>query len=256
MALQTTDILKSACDVSRFAWTGICDLLWPPLCGVCGESVAAAADGMCRACWDEIMACAVGDYCRRCGKDVSKYAVIDGKCGVCSGQKFAFDGLARAGVYRDALRNLIHGFKFNDRSELAGMLGHLADSAFQGSEFYDQVEMFVPVPLHWRRRLRRGYNQAYLLTKQLDHPTAAICTDLVRIRYTHRQWGLEPAKRRKNVKGAFGVRKRHNFSGKKVCLVDDISTSWATLNECAKTLKLAGAEKVFAVVVSVAMQKY
>jgi competence protein ComFC len=255
MALQMTNILKSASGISRVAWSGISDLLWPPLCVVCGESVVDASDGLCQACWDEIMACAGGDYCRRCGKDVSKYAVVDGKCGICSGTELAFDGIARAGVYQDALRGLIHGFKFNDRSELADLLGSMADSAFQGSEFFEDVDVFVPVPLHWIRRLRRGYNQANLLTKRLGHPSAGICTDLVRIRNTHRQWGLTASKRQKNVAGAFGVRRRHNFSGKRVCLVDDISTSWATLNECAKTLKLAGAEKVYAVVVSVAMQK-
>jgi len=239
----------------RGAMVGVTDLLWPPLCGVCGESVNDSSDGFCKACWDEVMECAVGDYCRRCGKDAVKFDVVGGKCGVCDGTELFFDGIARAGVYQDALRKLIQGFKFSDRSELAGFLGQMADSAFQGSEFFDEVEMFVPVPLHWKRFLRRGYNQSKLLTKQLNHPTAKINCDLVRMRNTHRQWGLEAAKRRKNVKGAFGVRKRHSFEGKTICLVDDISTSWATLNECAKTLKLAGADNVYAVVVSVAMQK-
>ncbi len=256
MGLQKSiNFFKSASNISRIACSGIGDLLWPRLCQVCGECVVDTDDGLCRGCWDEVMACAGGDYCPGCGKDVSRFAIIDGRCGICSAVDLAFDGIARAGVYADALRKLIQAFKFNDRSELAAFLGSMADSAFQGSVFFEEVDVFAAVPLHWRRHLRRGYNQAYLLTKRLDHPSADICTDLVRIRNTHRQWGLTAPKRKKNVAGAFGVRRRHNFSGKRVCLVDDISTSWATLNECAKTLKLAGAEKVFAVVVAVAMQK-
>lgn len=256
MALhKSTNFLKSASNISRVAWSSVSDLFWPRLCGVCRASVVDLDDGLCDACWKEVVACAGGDYCPGCGKDVSKYAIIGGRCGICSGANLSFDGIARAGVYRDALRTLIQGFKFNDRSELGGFLGSMADSAFQGSTFFEEVDVFVPVPLHWMRRLKRGYNQAHLLTKRLEHPTAGISTDLVRIRNTHRQWGLTASKRKKNVAGAFGVRHRHNFSGKRVCLVDDISTSWSTLDECAKTLKLAGAEKVFAVVVAVAMQK-
>ena len=113
----------------------------------------------------------------------------------------------------------------------------------------------MPVPLHWRRQLSRGYNQSLIISKGLERRSAPISTDLVRIRYTQRQWNLSPAGRKRNVAGAFAVRKGHRFSGRTICLVDDITTSGATLNECAKTLKEAGAEKVFAVVVAVAMQE-
>jgi ComF family protein len=130
----------------------------------------------------------------------------------------------------------------------------MADSAFQSSAFFDETEMFVPVPLHWIRRLVRGFNQSRLICKKIKHPSAKINTDLVRIRNTHRQWDLNHAKRKRNVAGAFAVRKGHNFTGKRICLVDDITTSWATLNECAKTLKQAGAEKVYAIVAAVAAQ--
>ena len=249
------NILKSACVKAHRGLSAVGDLLWPPLCAVCGSSVVDLDDGLCSGCWDEVVISSGGDYCRRCGKDVSLYSIVDGKCGICSAEKLHFDGIARGGVYKDALRTLIQGFKFSDRTELADFLGGMADSAFQGSGFFDDVEMFVPVPLHWQRRLRRGYNQAYLLAQRLKHPSAWISTDLVRIRNTHRQWGLTASKRKINVAGAFGVRRGHDFSGKKVCLVDDITTSWATLNECAETLKLAGANRVYAVVVAAAMQK-
>jgi len=93
------------------------------------------------------------------------------------------------------------------------------------------------------------------MAKKLNHPTAKISTALVRIRRTKSQPAMaSPAARAKNVAGAFAVRYGHNFNNRKICLVDDIKTTGATLNECAKTLKQAGALKVFAFVLAVAGQ--
>ena len=166
-----------------------------------------------------------------------------------------FDGIARAGVYADALQQMILTFK-HDRLELAPILGALLDAAFQGSSFQAEVECLVPVPLHWTRRLARGCNQSHVLAKRLTHPTARLIADLVRIRRTKTQpSAATPAARARNVRGAFAVRSDHRYAGKRICLVDDIKTSGATLNECAKTLKEAGAEAVYALVLAVAGQR-
>ena len=133
------------------------------------------------------------------------------------------------------------------------ILSFLADSAVRGSPFYNDVEFFVPVPLHWSRRFFRGYNQSLVLAKRLKHPAAGTNTDLVRIRRTKFQTA-NAVVRAANVAGAFAVRRGHSFAGRKVCLVDDVKTTGATLNECAKTLKEAGAAKVFALVLAVAGQ--
>jgi ComF family protein len=135
-------------------------------------------------------------------------------------------------------------------------LSFLANSALQGADFHKHIEFFVPVPLHWSRRLVRGYNQSLILAKRLKHPTAKISTDLVRIRRTKSQPAMaSPSARARNVAGAFAVRKGHNLTGRSICLVDDIKTTGATLNECARMLKEAGAAKVFALVLAVAGQK-
>jgi ComF family protein len=150
---------------------------------------------------------------------------------------------------------MILAFKLAGRTELNSALGSLGDSALQGSLFYNDIEFFVPVPLHWSGRLQRGYNQSLLIAKKLKHPSTKISTDLVRIRRTKSQTIMAtPAARARNVAGAFAVRKGHSFAGRKVCLVDDIKTTGATLNECAKTLKEAGALKVYALVLAVAGQ--
>jgi ComF family protein len=181
--------------------------------------------------------------------------MVEGVCPDCQGREFNFDQIARSGVYDQALRTIILSFK-KGRTELDSTLGSLADSVLQGADFYSDIEFFVPVPLHWSRRLVRGYNQSWVLAKRLKHPTAKISTDLVRIRRTRSQPTMaSPAARAKNVAGAFAVRRGHDFAGRQICLVDDIKTTGATLNECAKTLKEAGALKVFALVSAVAGQK-
>lgn len=238
-----------------FALQSLNQLLWPPVCINCRESICETDKSLCKNCWDELLTCMAGDYCPRCGRDASKYGLLQGACPDCQGKQIHFDQIARAGVYREALQKMILGFK-KGRTELDSVLGFLANSALRGSSFHNDVEYIVPVPLHWSRRLVRGYNQSLVLAKKLKQPTAKINTDLVRIRRTKSQPIMaSPAARARNVAGAFAVRYRHSFAGRNLCLVDDIKTTGATLNECARTLKEAGAAKVFALVLAVAGQK-
>jgi ComF family protein len=149
---------------------------------------------------------------------------------------------------------LILAFK-DGKTELESILGFLLNSSIQGSGFLTKVEYFVPVPLHWTRRVRRGFNQSLLLAGHLGDGQALINTDLVRIRRTKMQTAFETAaSRARNVAGAFAVRSGHRLSGRTVCLVDDVKTTGATLNECARTLKQAGVSKIYALVLAVAGQ--
>lgn len=178
---------------------GLHHLFWPAICVSCREIIGEGRNGLCKNCWDEVMASCAGDYCPRCGRDVSKYAVLNGVCPWCQGEEIYFDNIARAGVYDKSLRSMILAFKKN-RVELDSMLGSLVNSALQGSGFYNEIEMFVPVPLHWTRRLIRGYNQSRLIAQTLKHPRAEISDDLARIRMTKAQPAMQtPAKRAKNV---------------------------------------------------------
>ena len=177
---------------------------------------------------------------------------MNGKCGHCQDGKYAFDGIVRAGEYESSLRSLILAFKFRERTELSNRLGQMLKQVFDGQRLDLDVDMIVPVPLHWRRRLHRGYNQAYLLSKAISAKRIPVSVDLARVRNTEQQWDLTGPQRRRNVKGAFAVRKGHSFGGKTVALVDDITTSGATLNECAKALKQAGAKRVICVVLATA----
>jgi ComF family protein len=147
---------------------------------------------------------------------------------------------------------MILSFK-NGRTELDSVLSFLADSALKGCGFHGEIEVFVPVPLHWTRRLKRGFNQSELLARKVSNDDIKIIRDLVRVRRTKMQPEMiSAAARAANVAGAFAVRSDHRYAGRNICLIDDIKTSGATLNECARTLKEAGAAKVFAVVLAVA----
>ena len=235
--------------------SGLLPLLWQQKCYNCGVIISEADKFLCSDCWALLRQCTGGDYCPKCGRDVSRYALLPGGCAGCQEKDFYFDAIARAGIYTGLMRNMILKFKLSDGTEFKSLLSFLIASAFGGSAFAEDVDVFVPVPLHWTKRLRRGYNQSCLIVKKgLNGNSIPINCDLVRIRNTKRQADLTDAGRLANVKDAFAVRKEHNFKNKTVCLIDDIKTTGATLNECAKTLKAAGAEKVFAVVVAVAMQ--
>ena len=237
-----------------FSLQGLNQLLWPAVCIHCRESICETDRSLCEDCWDELLDCTGGDYCPRCGRDVSRYAILGGVCPDCRGKEIYFDEIARSGVYAKSLQEMILSFK-NGQTELDSTLGFLADSALQGSSFINAIEFFVPVPLHWSRRLARGYNQALVITRSLKHPTVKISTDLVRIRRTRYQPTMaSAAARARNVAGAFAIRRGNNLAGRNLCLVDDIKTTGATLNECAKMLKQAGASKVFALVLAVAGQ--
>jgi competence protein ComFC len=164
------------------------------------------------------------------------------------------DGMVRCGVYDKVLREMILAFK-NGRTELDVVLASMARGVFEASPFFEQIDLLVPVPLHWTRRLSRGYNQARVIACRLHHPHARVAKALIRTRRTAAQTSMaSPSARHRNVSGAFTVCRREDVTDKTVCLIDDIKTTGATLNESAKVLKQAGAREVFALVLAVAGQ--
>lgn len=229
-------------------------LVWPAKCLACGKLISADSRELCEGCWQSLMQCTAGDYCLRCGLDISRFARSERGCPDCEGRDFYFDGIARVGRYSEALRRMVLAVKRPVHANYEAVLGPLAMAAFEGGGFSEQVDMLVPVPLHWRRKLVRRTDHTLRIIKALktDLP---VSRDLVRVRHTPVQSSRTYIGRARNVKGAFAVRAGHRFAGRNVCLLDDIKTSGATLNECARTLKQAGAGKVFALVIAVAAQK-
>lgn len=237
----------------RGVWRTACQGVWPAVCRVCSCAISEDHGGLCETCWQELSGVVGHDYCRRCGRQVSRYGIVANRCGGCLDEDLPYEGLCRVGFYDGVLKRLILDLKFRDQVEHIDYLAPMFRQAFEAAGFHHTVDFLVPVPLHWRRRLLRGFNQSFLLARTINHNSTRISTDLVRHRYTCHQWQLEnDSQRKNNVKGAFAVRQGHPFENKTVCLVDDITTSGATLKECAQTLREAGAKMVFAAVVAVA----
>ncbi len=225
------------------------------MCRLCCRAISEDHAGLCQDCWQELSSAIGHDYCRRCGRQVSRYGIVANRCGGCLDEELPYEGLCRVGFYDGVLKQLILELKFRDQVEHIDYLAPMFRQAFETAGFDQKTDFFVPVPLHWRRRLKRGFNQSFLLARQLNNGNgrAGISTDLIRHRHTCHQWQLETNSQRKNnVEGAFAVRKGHPFHNKSICLIDDITTSGATLKECAITLREAGARAVFAAVIAVA----
>jgi ComF family protein len=163
-----------------------------------------------------------------------------------------------AGRYEGTLREIIHAFKYEGRRSLANSLGGMVRDA--GSVVLQGCDCVVPVPLHPWRRMRRGFNQARDLATHLDRP---VVNGLWRVRATRPQMALNANARHSNVLGAFVVSRFtcgarvHGvrfplLEDRIVALVDDVRTTGATLDECAKVLLTAGAREVKALTVALA----
>ncbi|HBG27520.1 MAG: hypothetical protein A2Y10_18185 [Planctomycetes bacterium GWF2_41_51] len=230
-------------------------LFWHNYCLCCNCETSEEDEYFCPDCWSKIGFCLVDSYCNRCGREISVFGKLPGGCAKCENESFYFDSIACAGIYKSPLRELILQFKLADKTRLLPILTDFIQKAIYRTDFYDIVDYIVPVPLHWRKRFQRGFNQSELIAKNLKISSMLFSNDIVKVRETPSQTAVSFEARRKNLEGAFAVRKGHNFDGKNVCLIDDVKTTGATLNECAKVLKEAGAGKVFGLVLAVAGQE-
>ncbi|MDJ0782483.1 MAG: ComF family protein [Desulfosarcinaceae bacterium] len=192
--------------------------------------------------------------CPRCGRPFVAREGDDHLCGDCRRHPAVFDRARAAGVYDGALRALILRFKFQGQVGLAVPLGGLLLETFLNHWQADDIDLILPVPLHSRRMRRRGFNQAYLLLRrwsvwyEAQHQAPLPCRierDLLRrIRPTAPQTGLKRAAREDNLKKAFKLRTPQACAGKRILLVDDILTTGATVNACARVLRQAQARRV------------
>ncbi len=183
--------------------------------------------------------------CTRCGLPFEANLPASGGhlCGLCRLAPPAFDVARSFGVYEGDLRRLIHLLKYDGMRPLAKALATKMASLVPR---LGAVELVVPVPLHRSRRWSREFNQAELLARELSRLVGIPCRPggLRRVRSTSPQAGLSHRQRRENVRGAFAATDAACIKGRRVLLVDDVMTTGATLNACARVLKVAGARYV------------
>jgi ComF family protein len=165
-------------------------------------------------------------------------------CTVCRESLVNFDAAYSFGSYEGPLRKLIHLFKYAKVESLALPLSRLLLQALPLDERFDLV---IAMPMHWRKRWERGFNQAELLAKPVAKRYALkLSNTLRRKRYTKAQAGLTENQRRENLKDSFCLRRTEEIAGKRVLLIDDVFTTGATLRSAAVALKAAGASHVTA----------
>ena len=224
------------------------DALLPPQCLACGELVGEPG-ALCGPCWGGLNFIAA-PLCRTCGRpfefDPSGNASDETVCGACIARPPDYAMARSALAYDDASRRLILGFKRADRTHAAPAFARWMARA--GAGLLAEADIVAPVPLHWSRLLARRYNQSALLANALARLSGktALPDLLRRRRRTPSQGGLGRSARFRNVAGAFSVAPRHKarLAECNVLLIDDVLTTGATVEACAKALLRAGAAQV------------
>lgn len=221
------------------------DMVYPPRCPSCRQHVGADGN-FCAPCFNRLRVIEA-PLCQCCG---IPFVIGVGEeyllCPECLDEKPDFDAVRAALVYDAVSGPLVTSLKFND--QWAGLTRYVQMMLRLGRPLMEGADMLVPVPLHWRRLFTRKFNQsallAYGLSRQVDVPCAPEM--LQRVVYTKPQMRLDRATRLKSLKHAFAVpeKMRTLLQDKIVVLVDDVVTTGATANACARALKQAGAKEV------------
>ena len=230
------NVISTFCDA-------VLSVLLSPACAACDELLHHPTRGpVCDRCWQSILPL-TPPLCDRCGDPLATWRPAGlpmACCPRCRRSPRLVDRARAVGVYDGALRAIVHALKYDGRRSLARPLGRLMRE--RGADLLDGAACVVPVPLHPSRRRQRGFNQAADLARHLGVPVQPA---LRRVRATATQTGLPAAQRNRNVRGAFaaaGVARK--LSGRAVVLIDDVSTTGATLEACARALKEAGVAEV------------
>jgi ComF family protein len=214
-----------------------------PACAACEEPLEHPTQGpVCAGCWRSILPL-TPPLCDRCGDPLPTWRALSlplSRCPRCRRTPRVVDRGRAIGAYDGALRAIIHALKYDQRRSLAKPLGTLMRQ--RGAEMIDGAACAVPVPLHGSRRRQRGFNQAADLARHLGLP---VVHALRRVRATPTQTGLPSAQRHRNVREAFAAtRAAAALRGATLVLIDDVSTTGATLEACARALKQVGVGEV------------
>jgi ComF family protein len=246
-AVFAANAIGQASVPRRFA-DAVLAVLLAPACAACRTPLDEPTRGpVCSACWNAIVPF-VGPVCQACGDPLPSWRIISVECSRCPRCRRRPGPIARGraiGPYDGALRAIVHALKYGGRRSVAKAL--TARLTVHGADVLAGADCAVPVPLHRSRMRARGFNQAAEIARHLPVPVRHA---LRRVRATPSQTDLPAARRHANVRNAFALRRRAHVRGLVVVLVDDVSTTGATLNACARVLLAGGAREVRALTVA------
>ena len=242
----------------RLVADALLSVLIAPVCAACRDPLEWPTRGaVCEGCWARIVPISP-PVCDRCGEPLRSWDArrtgapgrASGLCRRCQDGPGAVSKSRSVGAYDGTLRAVVHALKYDGRRSLAEPLARRMRVA--GADVLDGADGVVPVPLHRARRRSRGFNQAEDLSAHLGLPVLGA---LRRRRATRTQADLTAPERQANVRNAFALRRRVRVRGLCVVLVDDVSTTGATLEACAQALKAAGAREVRALTAARAVSR-
>ena len=215
----------------------LADALFPPECALCGTQLAGGR--ICPPChrdlpWNE-------RACPSCAEPKAPGVPADLLCGRCQARSPPFRSVVAPLLYTFPIDAVLKGLKFHNKLDVAPMLAELLAPAVRDSE--ERLDALVPVPLHRWRHARRGYNQAGEIARALSRLTGVPVRRLVtRVRATSPQTGLDAKSRRRNLRGAFHVRRRAPAA--RVLVIDDVITTGETVRAVAGALQASGIDEV------------
>jgi ComF family protein len=227
----------------RRAIDALVGLLYPRLCAHCGAGLEGAEGVLCDGCIGS-MPRIKEPYCTVCGRPFTDGAGSSHPCSACMKARPPYDTARAPLIYDGAVKKAVQLYKYRHKRHLISCLGGFVSEC--APAWFGGAEVVVAVPLHKVRLSQRGFNQSLLLARQAALSTGARLSidGLIRLRHTRPQTELGPSEREANVRGAFAVSRPYEFRGKEVLLVDDVYTTGATVKECSRTLKAAGASSV------------
>ncbi len=227
----------------------ILEVMLPSSCCYCHSSVGnSRIPHFCASCWSDFTLLH-GPFCPTCGRPFESPETLshspEHSCLSCRQYPPHFDQALSIGLFEGSLREAVHQFKYRPCQSLGKPLG---DWMATGINVLITIDMIMPVPLHVQRLKQRGFNQALLLAHRMSARKGIKLNidNLARVRPTRPQVELTGEERKKNVAGAFMLRRPGDVENRHIVLVDDVFTTGATMNECAGVLKKAGASQVTA----------
>ncbi len=232
----------------------VLDLVYPQHCAICQKHLKKQDTDVCENCWNSlvILPDPFCPYCR------SFYEPGETKCSFCQSARRTIEdrqiSMVRSlGRFDDYYKEIIHRFKYAKKIPLGKKIAQRLGETINGDSDFLQSDFLIPVPLHKSRYRERGFNQSQIIAEQVSKATgvALLKNALKRKKNTKDQTNLSPQQREENVRGAFLVTDPEAVKGKNVILVDDVITTGATLSECARMLKQAGAERIIGMTIAV-----
>jgi competence protein ComFC len=228
------------------------NLLYPLKCRICKRKLHPENTWhMCKDCLHKIYL-NLPPYCRVCGRNINLTVPEKQICKQCLNNDIHFDRAWAVCKYKDPIKKCIHLFKYNRNISLVNLLSELAGNYIERFININKIDSVLAVPIHKSKLRQKGFNHSQLIVesiaKRFNKPVSS--NNLIKSKATTEQVNLNKQKRLSNLKNSFKVKNLSLLKNKTVLLIDDVYTTGSTINECAKTLKGAEVNKVYALVLA------